>query len=152
VRDNLLVVRQLDQRFLAIAESEINVPREGWVRTIRKALGMTIKQFAKRLGVAPSRIVKIEVSEIEDAVTLRTLRMVAEQLDCTFVYALVPKSSLENTIRNRAQEIVNQQIKRTAHTMDLEAQSVSQEWLQMQKEELVREVLSKNWKYLWEEK
>ena len=133
MKDDLLVIRQLDRHFFAIAESGIDVPREGWVRTIRKALGMTIKQLAKRLGVVPSRVVKIEVSEIEDAITLRTLRMVAEQLDCTLVYALVPKSNLENTIKRRAQEIINQQIKRTAHTMDLEAQSVNQEWLNMQK-------------------
>ncbi len=54
--------------------------KQGWVRTLRKTLSITINQFAKRLGVDPSRVVKIETAEIEDAVTLRTLQNVAQAL------------------------------------------------------------------------
>ncbi|MBS0358463.1 MAG: helix-turn-helix domain-containing protein, partial [Proteobacteria bacterium] len=80
-------------------------PKIGWVRSIRKALGMTIKQLAKRLGVDPSRIVKIKTAEIRDAVTLHTLKMVAEKLDCSFVYALVPSTSLKEAIESKAEAL-----------------------------------------------
>lgn len=153
MKDTFLVIRQLDRQLLATKKSGGEfLPKEGWIRTIRKALGMTIKQLAKRLGVDPSRVVKIETSEIEGAVTLHTLRSVAKQLDCIFVYSFIPQSSLETTIKNRAKKMATEQIKRTAHTMDLEAQSVDKDWLEKQKEDLIAEYLSKNWKYLWEER
>ena len=127
------------------------VPKQGWVRTIRKALGMTIRQLAKRLGVDPSRVVKIETSETEGAVTLRTLQSVAEAFDCTLVYSFIPKTSLEEMVKGRAKKVATDQIKKTAHTMDLEAQSVENSWLEEQKKDLTDELLRKSWKHLWEE-
>lgn len=152
MKDKLVALKQLDHQLLTTKKHGSGlIPKEGWVRTIRKALGMTIKQLAKRLSVDPSRVVKIEMSETEGAVTLHTLRSVAKQLDCVFVYSFIPKSSLETTIKNQIKKIANEQIKRTAHTMDLEAQSVSKDWLEKQKEDLMDEYLAKNWKYLWKE-
>ncbi len=150
MKNKLLVVRQLDRQLLAIKESGVAlVPKEGWMKTIRKALGMTIKQLAKRLGTNPSRVVRMEKAEIEGAITLRTLRTVAKQLDCFFVYSFIPRSSLEKKIKDRAKEIVIEQIKRTSHTMYLEAQSVETDWLDAQIEDLTGELLAKNWKHLW---
>ncbi len=150
MKNKLLVIRQLDRQLLAIKESGAAlVPKEGWIRTIRKALGMTIKQLAERLGTNPSRVVHMERAEIEGAVTLRTLRTVAQQLDCFLIYSFVPMSTLEKTIKDRAKKILTEQIKRTSHTMYLEEQSVDTDWLEAQIEELTRELLSKNWKHLW---
>jgi len=152
MKDKLIVLRQLDRHFLAIKEQKGGgIPKQGWIRTIRKALGMTIKQLAKRLGVDPSRVVKIEMSEVENSVTLRTLKSVAEQLDCILVYSFIPRSSLEAIVKKQAKKVASEQIKRTSHTMDLEAQSVDKAWLEEQKEDSMRELLLKNWKYLWEE-
>lgn len=127
------------------------MPRQGWVRSVRKLLGMTIKQLAKRLGVDPSRVIKIEMSEREDAVTLRTLRAVAEQLGCTFVYGFVPKTSFEQLLKSQAEKIAKGQIARIAHSMDLESQHVSSQWREAQKKELIEEILRQPWKHLWEE-
>ena len=148
----MITLRQLDQQLKALKESGVAiVPQQGWVRTIRKMLGMTIKQLARRLGVDPSRVVKIEMSEAEGAVTLRTMQSVAEAMGCKFVCYLIPQTSLEDIIKSQAMKLAKEQIKRTSHTMDLEAQSVAKNWLAEQRKDLIYELLSKPWKYLWEE-
>jgi len=153
MRSKLIRLKQLDRQLLALKEQGVHLaPKQGWVRTVRKALGMTIKQLAERLQVDPSRVVKIETSEIEGAVTLRTLQSVADALDCTFTYSFIPKSSLEKTVKHRAKMLATDQIKRTSHTMTLEAQSVDQQWLEEQVEALTDEILRKSWKHLWEKK
>lgn len=152
MKNSLITLKQLDQQFATLKEQDGSLmPAQGWVRTLRKALGLTIKQLAKRLGVDPSRVVKIETSEIEDKVTLHTLKTVASAMDCCFVYRFIPKSSLEEIIRNRARAVALTQLKRTAHTMDLEAQSIHQEWFEDQVKELTEELLRHSWKHLWEE-
>lgn len=153
MNSNLIALKQLDIQLLSLKKQGLYlVPKQGWVRTLRKALGMTINQLAKRLHVDPSRIVKIETSEVEKAVTLRTLQSVAEAFDCTLVYSFIPNSSLEKNIQNQARKIATEQIKKTAHTMDLEAQSVEQGWLDTELKDLTYELLQKSWKHLWEEK
>ncbi len=148
MKNNLIALKQLDQQLSGLKGQ--TRPAEGWARTLRKALGLTIKQFAKRLGVGPSRVVKIETSELDGAITLHSLQTVAAALDCHLVYSFVPNSSLEATIKARAKSIALAQVKHSSHTMDLEAQSVSQEWLDNQINELTQELLQRSWKYLWE--
>jgi predicted DNA-binding mobile mystery protein A len=153
MNSNLIALKQLDLQLLSLKkQGHYLVPKQGWVRTLRKALGMTINQLAKRLHVDPSRIVKIETSEVEKAVTLRTLQSVAEAFDCTLVYSFIPNSGLEKSVQNQARKIATEQIKKTAHTMDLEAQSIEQDWLDAELKDLTYELLHKSWKHLWEEK
>lgn len=148
MKNQWMTVVQLDQQLSLVKATD--VPSEGWVRTIRKALGMTVKQLASRLGVNPSRVVKIETAELEGAVTLRTMQQVAEQLECHFVYQLIPKSSLEACVKSRAKALAEAAIKRTAHTMDLESQSVEKKWLEEQIVEMTQSLLQKSWRNLWE--
>jgi predicted DNA-binding mobile mystery protein A len=151
MKDRLVILKQLDRQLLTLKAQGVTLaPKEGWARTIRKALGITIKQLAKRLDVDPSRVVKIETSEVEGALTLRSLQLVAEALGCTLAYSFIPKSSLEEMVQAKAKQIVLQQIKRTSHTMNLEAQGVSKAWLAEQQRDLIDELLCKPWKYLWE--
>ena len=127
------------------------IPQEGWVRSIRKALGMTVKQLAIRLNVNPSRVVKIETSELEGAITLHTMRETAAQLGCHFAYQFIPKNSLQISIENRAREFAEIAVLRIANTMDLESQSVEKKWLEEQITEMTQELLQKSWRHLWEE-
>ena len=146
----LTILKQLDEQLLSVKQNKgYKLPRYGWVRTIRKALGMTIKQLSSRLNVDPSRVVKIEVSEIEGTVTLKTLKAVAEMLECKLVYSFVPKDSLQKTIKKRAHDIATLHIKNISHNMDMENQSVDQNWLKDQKIELEHQLLNKSWKHLW---
>jgi DNA-binding transcriptional regulator YiaG len=45
---NNLLLNEFDEKIHQITPK---LPEEGWIRTIRKCLGMTTKQLAKRLGV-----------------------------------------------------------------------------------------------------
>lgn len=145
-------LKQLDQQLLMLKANHADaMPTEGWVRSIRKALGMTVKQLARRLHVDPSRVVKIETSELKGAVTLRTMQQTAEQLHCHFAYQFIPKTNLAECVRNRAKKLAEDAIKRTAHTMDLESQSVEKKWLEEQITEMTQSLLQKSWKNLWEE-
>jgi len=152
MKDNLITLRQLDRHLLSLKRrGAYLLPKQGWVRTLRKALGMTIKQLAKRLGVDPSRVVKIEISELHGALTLRTLQSVAEAMDCRLVYSFVPKSGLEEMVKQQARKIAIEQVKRASYNMDLEAQSVEKSWIEEQVKDVSDELLRKSWKHLWED-
>ena len=85
---------RLDRRFKEIGPlSRFSVPVRGWIKAIRAGLGMSSEQLAKRLGVRQPSVVSLEQSEAKGTIALATLRRVAEALDCTLVYALVPKAT-----------------------------------------------------------
>ncbi len=124
-------------------------PVKGWIRAVREALGMSGTQLAQRLKVSQPRIPKLEQDELSGAVTLKTMRQAAEALDCVFVYALVPRTSLEDTVRVQARKIAVTRMQRVSHTMLLESQGLSEEEqrasLDAAVEELVREMPRDLW-------
>ena len=89
----------LDERFAMGSTSAIaNRPRGGWVRAVRDALGMNTRQLAQRLGVTHNAVVDLERSEVAGVAKLEALRRADEALDCDLVYALVPRTTLEDTV------------------------------------------------------
>jgi predicted DNA-binding mobile mystery protein A len=115
--------QRLDERLSAVKpEDRLQPPPKGWIRAIRDALGMSGVQLASRLGVRPQTVETIEKSEANGSIQLKTLRRAAEALDCKLVYALVPKTSLEDSVGRRARKIAIRDLQRVAHTMKLEAQ------------------------------
>jgi predicted DNA-binding mobile mystery protein A len=123
-------------------------PDRGWIRAIREAIGMTTGQFAHRLGVSQPRVAALEKAEANEVVTLKSLRQAAEALDCVLVYALVPKKSLEDIVKDRARYVAEQQLARTNHTMRLENQGVSKQRLERAREELANELMRSD-RRLW---
>jgi predicted DNA-binding mobile mystery protein A len=63
-----------------------------WIRTVRTQHNIQGKQLAKKMRVSPARITVLERDEQRGAVTLKMMQKAADALDCTFVYALIPKS------------------------------------------------------------
>lgn len=53
------------------------------------------------------------------------MRQAAEALDCVFVYAVVPRDSLEDIVRRRAAALARKRLARVSHSMLLEAQQLS---------------------------
>ena len=49
-------------------------PASGWVKTIRTTLGMSASALARKLGVTPGSIAKLEKAEAEEKITMATLR------------------------------------------------------------------------------
>jgi len=131
---------QLDKRFEQMEPvSRYDSPVRGWIRAIREALGMTTMQLANRLGVKQPSVVAIEKSEAKGSIELATLRRVAEALNCTLVYALVPNKPLEATIRDRARAFERRRREPIEHSMRLEDQSVTAKNVEARLDEVVRE-------------
>lgn len=134
--------QRLDERLFALKpEDRFHVPPRGWIRAIREALGMTGVQLASRLGVRPQTIDSFEKSETSGTIQLNTLRRAAEAMDCTLVYALVPKTSLENAVAERARKIAIRDLRRVAHTMALEAQETGDADLESRIEAYLRDAI-----------
>ncbi len=149
-RHKLVIRQQLDKTLSNFAPAKYNTPPiKGWIRAVREALGMTGKQLAHRLNVTQPRIPRLEQDEVAGVVSLNTMRQAAEAMDCVFVYAIVPRTTLEETVRARAQKLAEARSQRVAHSMLLEAQGLSPEEqlasLEAEIEELVREMPKELW-------
>jgi predicted DNA-binding mobile mystery protein A len=132
---------QLDKRFEEMGPiSRYDTPVRGWIRAIREALGMTTVQLANRLGVKQPSVVAMEKSEEKGSIELASLRRVAEALDCTLVYALVPNKTLETSVRDRARVFERRRRNPIEHSMRLENQSVKGKDVEARLDEVVREI------------
>ncbi|MHB1350303.1 MAG: mobile mystery protein A [Desulfobulbaceae bacterium] len=121
-----LIQEQLDATLARLAcMRDVQRPAKGWLRAIREALGMSGRQFARRLGVSAPWITALEKKELTGAVTINTMRQAAESLDCVFVYAVIPRESLDAIVRGRAEALAEKRLARVSHSMLLEAQQLS---------------------------
>jgi predicted DNA-binding mobile mystery protein A len=144
------VREQLDESLQVFAATaSVARPIRGWIRAIRDALGMNMRQLADRLGVSQSRVSKIEQDELSGALTIKTLEKVADQLDCVFVYGFAPRTSLENTVRRQAAYIAQERMNKISHHMYLESQELTNHHAKAAFENTVEEVLDSPSK-LWE--
>ena len=130
----------LDERFKELGPvTRYTSPVRGWIKAIREALGMSSEQLAKRLGVKQPSVVALEQSELKGTIELATLRRVAEALDCTLVYALVPNKPLAAIVRDRARTFARRRMEPVEHSMLLEDQKVMGKDADSRLDEIVRE-------------
>jgi predicted DNA-binding mobile mystery protein A len=113
---------------------------------------MSGKQLARRLKVSQPRVFKLEEGELTGALTLKTMRQAAEALDCVFVYGIVPRSTLEETVRNQAGVVAKERLQRVSHTMLLEAQGLSAGEQESSLNTAIEELARETPKDLWDEK
>lgn len=144
----LLAVEQFDKELVGLQKSArllvSRTPREGWVRSIRKSLGMSMQSFAKRLGLKDASSVKqLERNERAGTVTLQTLKRAADALDADLVYALVPRKGLRTVIGARAREVAESRIAPIAKSMALEEQGLTKAEIARQIDELAKELMAK---------
>jgi len=143
-----LARRRLDERIKTYAGLGAPPPM-GWVRAIRDALGLTGAQLARRLNIRPASLSELEKNEASGRITLATLKRAAEALDCTFVYALVPKQSLEKTVEDAARAAAQKELVAALHTMELEAQGVRAGDKREMLEALAADIAKAGGKRLW---
>ena len=120
-RQNASIVDQA-----ASAASGLDFPREGWMRTVRKALGMSGAQLARRMGVTRARVAQAEASEIDGGITLKSMEAAAEAMGCRFVYAIVPETNVAALIEEQAIKKAVALVGRASTHMALESQAVSE--------------------------
>lgn len=139
---------ELLRPFRRVARAQ--VPRGGWVRAIREALGMSAAQLAARLNVTRQTIRDLEQSEATGKITVDSLNKLASAMGCRVIYALVPEKPLDEMQRERASKIADSLVKPVSHSMKLEAQSISERDEQRQKDQIVRKLLAGNPRKLWD--
>jgi len=145
-----LIREQLDaslQRLSSLLDA--TVPPKGWIRAIRDALGMTARQLASRLGVAQQAVARIEKDEFSGSVTIKTMRRIAECLDCVFVYGFVPRKSLEETVARQAKKVAAHRLAQASQTMSLENQALSWKENEQALSDLVDELIRTSPSNLW---
>ena len=125
MRTSPTALRHLDETLAtARALTDLAPPAGGWVNAVRRALGMTERELATRMGVAQSSLHALERSEAAGTIRIETLRRAAEALDCEVVYALVPRRPLAEAVAARADGRAREELERVRRTMSLEAQDV----------------------------
>lgn len=146
-----LFIRQISQQ-LSPWQDTLNLPtpRFGWIRFIRKALGMTTAQLAKRLNISRGRVVHIELSEVKGAITIQSLKDIAAAMECELVYAIIPRESIDETLKNQAIKIAKEKINYINHSMALENQQVSEQEYKEHFQAMVKLLLEGSPKKLWE--
>ncbi len=145
-----LIREQIDaslQRLSPLLDA--TAPPKGWIRAIRDALGMTGKQLANRLGVAQQAVARIEKEELAGSVTIKTMRRIAECLDCVFVYGFVPRTSLEETVARQAKKVAALRLAQVSQTMSLENQALSKRENEQALSDLVDELIRTLPSNLW---
>ncbi len=129
--------------------ADLSVPPEGWLRTMRSALGMSGAQLARRLGLSRAQVSQAEKNELASVITLKTLQRLAEGMGCRVVYAIVPENTAGDLVAKRARERAKQLIRKTSAHMALEQQSLNEELLSFELERLERELTQEMPSDLW---
>ncbi len=147
-----LLLSQIDRKIaLYNLLKDTSPPNQGWIKTIRIALKMTLKQLGRRMEITPQSVKEIEEREEAGTVSINLLKKFGETMEMKFVYGFIPeKGSLENLIEERAYEVAKEIVMRTSKNMEIEDQLIMEEQLkksiQIMKTEIIREMPN----YLWD--
>jgi len=145
-----LQIQQMDALLETWRTAQLSArPRSGWVRAIRESLGMSAAAFARRLGMTPVGVRKLESAEASDAITLASLRKLAQALDCELQYALVPRNRLQQQVRDRAEMVARERLRPIAHSMALEDQAVQGPQNKLQLEVAIKDLIEGSRRELW---
>lgn len=146
--DNKKILRRSYQKkFDAFKKNVIEIPPQGWLKTIREFLGMTTVQLAKKINVAQPRVVALEKNERNTKIS--TMERIADVLNCDFVYAFIPRENIDDIIYNQARKKALKILNKVNTNMGLENQlSYNEDIL----EDLIKELLNKNIARIWDEK
>jgi predicted DNA-binding mobile mystery protein A len=119
-----LRAQQLDRMVQPLRALKLPRPQKGWIRAFREATGVSYTEFGQRLQASRTLAAQQEKAEVDDRITLKSLRACASALDCDLVYAFVPRGvSVEETLAARARTAASQTVRRVEHSMALEDQA-----------------------------
>jgi predicted DNA-binding mobile mystery protein A len=140
------MIRSLDKKLSKIDMESFKRPGQGWIRTIREALGITSKQMARRMGMSQPRITQMEKNE--NNLKISTLERAAAALGCTLVYAFVPQEPIERMLHQQARQMAEKLISKVNVNMALENQQVNS---QIMIEDMTKDILDGSLSKIWED-
>ncbi|MFN3998832.1 mobile mystery protein A [Algoriphagus sp.] len=146
-----LLFEQLERKMNFLSGFSSSIPTSGWINSIRKALGISAQQLANKLNVSRQGVTDMEKREAEGAITLKSLKEIANKLDMELVYGFVPKTgSLDLYIETKARELAEKIVNRTSNSMKLEDQENSSERIRKSIDERTDEFRKTLPKALWD--
>lgn len=147
------MMREQVQDNLNDLNSLVNKPRpkEGWIETIRKALGITGSQLAKRMGGSQANITALERREKTGKITLESLEKAAHAMNFRCVYFFIPNKPIEQILKDQALSVAKKHLRSVEHSMELEHQGLSSQQKKRQEDDLVQELLQGPPRNLWED-
>lgn len=149
---NNLLLEQLDRKLKSFSSAAlVTPPPTGWIKAVRVSFGMTLQQLANKLSITKQSVQDLEKREKEGAITLKTLKDVANALDMKLVYGFVPKDgTLDNLLDRKARELAVSIVSKTSNTMKLEDQGNSQKRLKKAIEDRTTIIKNEMPKMLWD--
>ena len=140
--------RLLDQA--AQDSIDLRTPKPGWIATMRKALGISAPQLAKRMGITKPAIYQAERKEAQGGVTIKQMEKLAEAMGGRFVYAIVPETTVYAVLSEQARIKAEAIVKRASSHMALEKQSLSPDQMEQEIKQLADRLLVDRPSDFWE--
>lgn len=129
----------------------VTVPPVGWVKAIRKALGISLQQLGNKRSISKQSVLDIERREQEGTISLNALREIGKAMDMELVYGFVPKDgNLNAYVERKARELAIEIVMRSANTMKLEEQENTRDRILKAIEERTEELIKDQPKVLWD--
>lgn len=147
-----LSVHQLDDQIRQYVNGQRfdRIP-QGWIRSSRTAIGMTLKQLAKRLGFSVPAAKNFEMREVDEAITLASLRKIANAMEMDLVYYFKPKhDSLDDLLQIRAELKAKELMERSNQAMILENQEADNKNKSREYDRLITEIRNQKLSSLWD--
>ena len=147
-----LLRQQIDSKILMVKNlNNLQRPPTGWVKAIRNALGISLRQLGHKMSLTKQSVQEIELREKDYNITLKTLNEAANALDMELVYAFIPKDgSLEALIDRKAKALATKIVLQTSNNMKLEDQENSEKRIQKAIEERAEILKNEMPKILWD--
>ena len=131
----------------------LTTPPEGWLRSVRKALGMSGAELARKMGVTRARVTQAEHAELSGGVTLKSMQATAEAMGCRFVYVIIPSSGrIEDVITAQARKRAMAIVGTASKHMALENQKLPDDKIAEEVERLTREIAQEMPPDCWSDK
>jgi len=145
------VFEQTEKKIRKYARIKDGTPPEGWIHTIRLALGMSMRQLGKMAKVTPQAIKDIETREKTGNITLASLEQLGKHLNLKLVYGFVPSDgSLKKIIDKQALKLAKRIVTKTSKSKKLKGQLISPAMLKKSIKLKAMEIKEKSPKLLWE--
>jgi predicted DNA-binding mobile mystery protein A len=137
----------------AASALSLRTPPEGWLRTVRNALGMSGAELARKMGVTRARVAQAEHSELTGGVTLKSMQAIAEAMGCRLVYAIIPPSGrIDDIITAQARKKATAIVSTASKHMALENQALSNDKFAQEVERLTQEIAREMPSDFWRDK
>ena len=147
-----LSVHQLDDQIRQYVNGQRfdRIPQRR-IRSSITAIGMTLKQLASRLGFSVPAAKNFEMREVDEAITLASLRKIANAMEMDLVYYFKPKQdSLDDLLQIRAELKAKELMERSNQAMRLENQEVDNKNKSREYDRLITEIRNQKLSSLWD--